>query len=384
MPTDLQATLEMLTAQPSTEHPYLSVYLDWRPDGNSVRGAVRELENQFATIEARLKERDADLESFNVDRQRIMEYVSTEAPVDAQGLAIFACDAESIWEAIPLQAPVETKIIEGRFPQTFNLARIMDDYETYAVVLADAQDSRILVISLNQAEQVASTEADEKIKRVATGGPAQMIFQRRTDNVIKAHTKDIADQLGRIIKRYDVQHVIIAGNDSIKGMVLDSLPKTIQDKLVDYITLDISGNMQSIMEAVEPLMHEVEARQEADDLAQLEEQVGANRLGVVGVTDTAMAFTKGQVQTLIMHQNFNATGGECPNCGALRAGMRPTCPYDGAEMQQVDLREMFTARALQQSSAIQVVEASDFLDQHEGVGAVLRWREDAEADPPTP
>lgn len=381
MPTDLQATLEMLTAQPSTEHPYLSIYLDWRPDGNSDRAAVRELENQLTTIEARLKERDADLESFNIDRRRIMEYVNTEAPVDVQGLAIFACDAESIWEAIPLPTPVETKIMEGRFPHTFSLARIIDDFETYAVVLADAQESRILVISLNEAEQVASTEADEKIKRFSAGGWAQMIFQRRTENVIKAHTKDIADRLGRIIKRYDVQHVIIAGNDSVKGTILDSLPKTIQDKLVDYITLDISGNLQSIMDAIEPLMHEVEAQQEADDLALLEEQVGANRLGVVGVTDTAMAFTKGQVQTLIMHQNFNATGGECPNCGALRAGMRPTCPYDGTEMLQVDLRELFTARAIQQSSVIQVVEASDFLDQHEGVGAVLRWREDK--DPST-
>jgi len=260
----------------------------------------------------------------------------------------------------------------------------MDDFETYAVVLADGQESRILVISLNEAEQVASTEADEKIKRFSAGGWAQMLFQRRTENVIKAHTRDIADRLGRIIKRYDVQHVIIAGNDSVKGTILDSLPKAIQDKLVDYITLDISGNLQSIMDAIEPLMHEVEAQQEADDLAQLEEQVGANRLGVVGVGDTAMAFTKGQVQTLIMHQNFNATGGECPNCGAIRAGMRPTCPYDGTEMLQVDLRELFTARALQQSSAIQVVEASDFLDQHEGVGAVLRWREDAEAEPAAP
>ena len=373
MPTDLQATLEMLTAQPSTEHPYLSVYLDWRPDGNSDRAAVRELENQLATIEARLKERDAGLESFNVDRDRIMEYVNTEAPVDVQGLAIFACDAESVWEAIPLQTPVETQIVEDRFPHTFNLARIIDDYETYAVVLADAQESRLLVISLNQAEQVGSTE---------TGGPAQMIFQRRTDNVIKAHTKDIAEQLGRIIKRYDVQHIIIAGNDSIRGTILDSLPKTIHDKVVDYINLDITGNMPSIMEAIEPLMRDVETQQEVDDLTMLEEQVGANRLGVVGVADTAMAFTKGQVQTLIMHQNFNVTGGECPNCGALRAGMRPTCPYDGAEMQQVDLRELFTARAIQQSSAIQIVAASDFLDQHEGVGAVLRWREDE--TPPAP
>jgi peptide subunit release factor 1 (eRF1) len=304
-----------------------------------------------------------------------MEYVTNEAPTDARGLAIFACDAESVWETITLQVPVETKIVEDRFPHCFNLARILDDYETYAIVLADSQESRILVISLNEAEQAAQTEASEEIRRFDAGGWAQMLFQRRTDNVIKAHTKDIADRLGRIIKRYNVQHVIIAGNDSIKGIVLNTLPDQIKDKLVDYINLDITANMQAIMDTIEPMMRGVESEQEAADLAALEEQVGAQNLGVVGVAETAMALTKGQVRTLIMHQNFLATGGECPNCGTIRAGLRNKCPYDGAEMQPVDLREAFTARALQQGSQIQVVEASEFLDQHDGIGALLRYRD---------
>lgn len=207
-----------------------------------------------------------------------------------------------------------------------------------------------------------------------------MLFQRRTENVIKAHTKDIADKLGRIIKRHDVQHVIIAGNDSLKGIILNTLPQQIKDKLVDYINLDIQSNIQSIMEAIEPRMREVEHEQEADDLDTLEAQVNTKGgLGVVGVGDTAMALTKGQVMTLVIHQGFNATGGECPNCGTIRAGLRNNCPYDGAEMQQVNLREIFTARAMQQAATVQVVEASDYLDQHEGVGAILRYSDTPEA-----
>lgn len=379
MPTDLKATLEMLTGQPSTEQPYLSVYLDWTPDGNGDRLSLRALEDDLSIIAARLQARGANLESFNTDRERIMDYVTNQAPVDARGIAIFACDAESIWEAIPLQVPVNTRIVEDRFPHCFNLARIIDDYETYAVVLADGQESRILVLSLNEAEQAAQTEADEEIKRFDAGGWAQMVFQRRTDNVIRAHTRDIADRLGRVIKRYNVQHVIIAGNDSIKGIVLSTLPDQIKAILVDYINLDINANMQAIMEVLEPMMRGVEIEQEATDLAHLEEQVGAQNLGVAGVAETALALTKGQVRTLFMHQDFLATGGECPNCGTIRAGLRDKCPYDGAEMQPVDLREAFTVRALQQGSAIQIVETSEFLDQHGRVGALLRYRDTPQA-----
>ncbi|HSH83297.1 MAG TPA: Vms1/Ankzf1 family peptidyl-tRNA hydrolase [Herpetosiphonaceae bacterium] len=383
MSTDLMGTLQALTAQPSTEHPYLSVYLDWSPDGNGNRQSLQALEQELDFIAGRLKECGADLQSFETDRQRITDYVTTEAPDDARGIAIFACDAESIWEPLPLQVPVETRIVEDRYPHTFNLARIIDDFETYAVVLADSQESRIVVISLNEAEQVGTTEADEDVKRFQAGGWAQMIFQRRTENVIKAHTKDIADKLGRIIKRFDVQHVIIAGNDSIKGTVMGVLPDQIKDKLVDYINLDINGNWQSIMETIEPMMRDVEHEQEADAVATLEAEVGRNGLGVAGVSGTALALTKGQVDTLIMHQNFNAGGGECPNCGTIRPGARPTCPYDGTEMQPIDLREAFTAHAIQQSSTIQIVEASEFLDQNEGVGAILRYRDDVEQAPDT-
>ncbi len=382
MATDLESILQSLTALPNSEYPFLSVYLDWTVDGNSDRQSLRNLDQDFERVEAALKGQDLPnekLNSFYADRERIKTFLETDAPVDAKGLAIFACNGDDIWEVVPLQMPVETQVVADRFPHTFNLARIVDDYETYAVVLADAQESRILVVSLNEAEQAGTTEAADEIKRFEAGGWGQMLFQRRMENVVKAHTKEIADKLGRIIKRYNVQHVIIASNDTVKGTIRSSLPQNIQDMLVDHIKLDITGNLQSILEVTEPMMREVEQAQEADDLDTLQSEAEGQGLGVVGVGETAMALTKGQVDKLVILESFTGTGGECPNCGTLRAGMRPTCPYDGAEMQEIDLREAFTQRALQSGAAIQVVEQSDYLEQHGGVGGLLRYRDTPQA-----
>jgi peptide subunit release factor 1 (eRF1) len=94
------------------------------------------------------------------------------------------------------------------------------------------------------------------------------------------------------------------------------------------------------------------------------------------VADTALALSKGQIQTLFMLQSFNGAGGECVNCGMLRAGQREKCPYDGAELRPVELREAFTARAVQQSADVEIVETSDYLAQHDGVGALLRYRDE--------
>ena len=383
MATDLQATLEELTAYPTTEYPFLSVYLDLTPDGNGRRPSLQQLEQEFELIAERVKQRDKDqeikgLDSFEADRKRIMDYINTEAPVEARGLALFACQAEGVWQVHPLQVAVPSHIVEDRYPHVFNLARIIDDYETYAVVLADSQESRIFVITLNDAEKVAETESDEEIKRFQAGGWGQMLFQRRTENIIKAHTKDIADKLGRMMRRYNVQHVIIAGNDSIKGSVRDSLPKQIQEKLVDFISLDMSANMQTIMEAIEPMMRQVELDQEADDVDTLEAQVNTKGgLGVIGVANTALALSKGQVRLLIMQQDFQALGSRNAQSGFLYAGMQSQDPYDGSELETVDLHEAFVAKAAQQSATIQIVEANEYLAQHEGVGALLWFRDDA-------
>ncbi len=381
MATSLQSALQELTSYPGTEHPFLSIYLDWTPDGNGQRPAVRVLEDELAALSEQLAGDAVHREGFEEDRQRIMGYVNRTAPKDARGLAIFACAAEGIWQTLPLQAPVETKIAADRYPHTFDLARLIDDYETSAVVLAEGQEAHIFVIALDSAEQVGATEAPEKIKRFDQGGQAQMLFQRRTDNLIKAHTKDIAQELDKIIKRYDARHVVIAGNDSIKGAIMDSLPDQIKAMLLDYIHLERNSSLKAIVETVEPLIREAERQQEADAIAELEKRMTARGgLGALGVADVALALSKGQVSTLLMLQSFGGAGGECPNCGMLRAGQRNKCPYDGAEMQPVDLREVFIARAVQQSAEVQIVEASDYLAEHDGVGALLRYRDDVDQD----
>src|SRR6266487_3203725 len=217
MINNLQAALQELTACPTTDHPFLSVYLDWMPDGNGRRPSLQLLEQELDTIATRLAGDSAHRAGFEADRQRIMDYVDRDAPKSAHGLAIFACNGADIWQALPLQALVETQIVADRYPHVFQLARLIDEYETCAIVLAEGQESRMFVIALNQVEQVGGTAAPEKIKRFDQGGLAQMLFQRRTDNLIKAHTKDVAEQLDKVIARYDVQHVVIAGNDAIKG-----------------------------------------------------------------------------------------------------------------------------------------------------------------------
>jgi peptide subunit release factor 1 (eRF1) len=375
--TNLQSALHELTAYQCADEHFLSIYLDWAPDGTGKRPSLRMLEDQLAMIAERVTGDATNRAGFEADRQRIMNYLEQEAPKDARAVVIFACHDLGVWKTLALQASVETSIAADRYPHTFELARLIDEHETCALVLAEGQEARIFVIGLDDARQVAETEASEKIKRFDQGGQAQMLFQRRTDNLIKAHTKDIVQQLEKIIAAYDVRHIIMAGNDSIKGMIMESLTDPITSRLIEYIRLDPNSTMKAILETVEPMLQAAERRQEGERLAELEQRATAKAgLGALGVADTALALSKGQAQTLLMLHGFSGAGGECVNCGMLRAGQRDKCPYDGGDMRPIELREAFTARAIQQSADVQIVEASNYLMEHGGVGALLRYRDE--------
>ncbi len=377
MATDLRAKLQELAAYEYTQEPFVSIYLDWRPDGNSKRSAILVLEQELRAINDRIPAHGTGRASFDADQQRIMEYVRHDAPDEAHGLAIFACDGEGVWETLPFLVPLETHIAEDRYPHIFGLAQVIDDHETYAVALADGQDSRIMVVSLESAERVAEAGASEPIKRFDQGGTAQMLFQRRTDNLIKAHTKDLAAELEKAIHRHKVRHIVITCNDSIKGIVTANLTPAIQDRLIDIINLDKLSNLPAIIEAVDPLVREAERIQEVGDIAALEDQLASKGgLAVAGPGSTALALSKGQVHTLLLLDQFSGPGGQCEHCGMLIAGDWTICPYDNKKLLPVNLREAFVARAIRQNADIQFVEASPVLDEHGGVAALLRYRDD--------
>lgn len=377
MTSVIRAMLKQLTALPYAEYPFVSLYLDMVPDGTGRRQSLQVLERWLDEQAKQFTDEPSARESFATDQQRILDYINTEAPTDARGLVIYACSGAGVWGALPLQMQIETNMAVDHYPYVFDLVRLDDDYETTVLVLATGQETEMLLISLTDIDVVAESEAPEKIKRFDAGGQAQMLFQRRTENLVKAHMKDVGKELARLIRRYGVSRIVFAGNDAIKSAVRDELPDTVKDEMIEYVNLDPQSNINDLRETVLQLQQEAERAQETEDVALLEDRVATKGgLGVAGLADTAMALSKGQVHQLIALRSFDAQGGECKNCGMVQAGEPSRCPYCGGEMLRVNLREVFAARAIQQDAAIQTVESSTFLEQHEGVGALLRYRDD--------
>jgi peptide subunit release factor 1 (eRF1) len=370
--------LKDLSALPRGEHPVLSLYLDWSVDSNGQRPALATLDAELARHAADLPERGPARDSFEADRERIGQYLTTEAPRDASAIVIFASGGQGLWETIPLIVPVETHVAVDAAPQLYHLARLLDDHETFAVAVAEGQQAQIYVFSLESMDQVDSTSAREEIQRVDAGGWSQLRYQRHTGFVIQLHMNDLARALQETVDRHGAEHIVIMTNDSVKGHVRAALPPRLHERVADMVSYQRTDEPEQIFANLDPLMRDVERQQEEELLGRLEDQLATKGgLAFAGEKDVAMALLKGQVDTLILSSTYaGGPAGECPTCGSLRPGQRQKCPFDGSEMQPLELREALVTHTLRQGGRVEVVSIDGALEQHGGVAALLRYRDD--------
>lgn len=380
MNSRLSNSLQTLSAAPRDEHPLLSIYLDWSVDSSGRRQSLAALDQELARHSAALGERGPARDSFEADRARLAAYLAAEVPDEARGVAVFACDAHGIWVTLPLMVPVETHVACDGYPHLFELARVLDDHETFVVALAEGQQAQVFVMSADSLQHVDSTEAREGVNRVQAGGWSQLRYERHVGYVIQLHMNDLAATLQDAVQRYGASHIVILTNDSVKGHVRQALPPQLHELVVDMLPYERNVDVEQIFVGLSPRMAEVERSQEEALLGTLETQLATKGgLAFAGEKDVAQALLKGQVDTLLISPAYSGQGGECPTCGVLRPGQRQSCPYDGSQMLPVDLREAMVLHTLRQSGRVEVVGIEGALEGHGNIAALLRYRDDVQS-----
>jgi peptide subunit release factor 1 (eRF1) len=308
MPTadQIAAQLDRLASIDTGPFPVISLYLDLRPNERG-RDAFepflrKELTERVATYPAAGPER----ESLERDAEKIRDYV---AAVDSSlnGLALFACAGADLFDAIPMAAPVDAhRLYIAAQPHLYPLARILDEYPRYAVLLADTHSARVFVFAANA---VVKTEAIEspKTKHHKKGGWSQARYQRHTENFHVHHAKEVVDALERVVREEGIETVLLSGDEVILPLLRDQMPKQVADRIVDVVKLDVRAPEHEVLETAVEALREHDA---ATDRERVDEMIGAYRahgLATVGAENVRRALELGQVDELVIAATPDST-----------------------------------------------------------------------------
>jgi peptide chain release factor subunit 1 len=378
--------LDRLAAFEPAPYPVVSLYLNTQP-GQTGRDQYQTfVRKEFSARSRTYPPHSPERECLAQDLERNSKYLETELEPSANGVAIFACSAGELFEAIQLTVPIVEQhgLYIGDRPHLYPLARVESLYPRYAVVLANTNTARILVVSTG--EVVTDKEiTGTRTRRTTQGGWSQARFQRHIENFHLQHAKEVIDALDRIVQAENIENIVIAGDEVIVPLLRDQMPKQLAERIVDHIRVDKDGSLDDVVKTSLEAMQRVREQTERE---KVEAAVGGYRaggLGVVGPEETLDALIKGQVDELLVTVDLNElqalsvgnSEAAVANDTTLEEPMvEPLAAGEAAQAssETVRLADELVAKATQTSARITFVQDPDLLAAYGGVAALLRFR----------
>ena len=384
--TVLNDQLARLAAFEPSPYPVVSLYLNTQPDqrgrDNFQTFVRKELKARAQTYPQRSPER----EMLERDMNRIAQYLEAELRPSANGVALFACDAGELFEAVQLDAPVEGHwLYVGDQPHLYPLARLASQYPRYAVVLADTNRTRILVVAHGGVQREMPIEG-VKTRRTTQGGWSQARYQRHVENYHLHHIKDVIEALEKIVARDGIEQIVISGDPVVIPLFREQLPKPLAEKVVDEISLGADADKDAVLRASLETLREADAK---TDREKVDAAVGAYRaggLGVVGPDATLLAITNGQVDELLIAASLAgierlrgtraAQMAIANDASIVEPAVEPSMAGEAASADAgtVRLADELVTRAQQTAARICFIEDPTLLEPYGGVAATLRYR----------
>ena len=375
--------LDRLAAFEQAPYPVVSLYLNTQPGPTGKDQFQTFVRKEFAARSRTYASNSPESESLTKDLEKISRYLDTELDPAANGVALFACSAGELFEAVQLTAPIDRHwLYIGDQPHLYPLARIESLYPRYAAVLADTNSARILVFSTG--EVVAKEEVKGvKTRRTSQGGWSQARFQRHIENFHVQHAKEVVEALDKIVTRENLTEIVVAGDEVIIPLLRDQMPKHLAEKIVDQMRLDTTAPLDEVIKTSLETMKRVRSGNERE---KVDAAIGAYRaggLGVVGPEETLDALIKGQVDELLIAarvrelEAVGVIGRSAATAQAMMAepAVTPSAAGEAAEARSetVRLADELITRATQTAAKITFVEDPELLANYGGVAATLRF-----------
>jgi len=347
---------------------FISLYLD-----------IESLDNKFVgrrknTCKSVLKEDKELSENFEKTMQMIEEYLNKSGREKGQkGLAMFASNIHNFFRAYKLGMPVENLLIVDTSPYIRPLARLVDEYEAFGLVLLDSQRAKIYVVSSGKVGY-KKKKAKDIINKHKKGGMSQARFQRLRKGAINHFLKDVAEDVEKLFPTDDVVKIIIAGSGNEKIIFKNILPPHIKSKIVDIIDIDFDEAEGRLLSKAEEIVIEDEKETSEKNVSRLRDEILRNGLAVHGLKETGEAVINGQIELLLVSKGYKIRGWICEKCQAVDSGVKDKCPYCGSRTSEVDVIEEIIEFAERTDTKIEFVGDNPILNELGGVGGLLRFK----------
>ncbi len=374
-PRRLNDVLNRLIEFDSGGLPVVSLYLNAQANRHGRDQYDRFIRREFSARAKTYNEDSPEAESFQRDAKRIEKYLAEEVRPSANGIAIFACAGkDEFFLPVQLDLPIERhQLFVFTTPHLYPLARLMNEYRRYAVLVADTNRARIFVFGRGRTLAAEEVQSDT-LSSTQVVGWSQMRYQRHVNNLNLHHAKDVVEALDRVVREEAIENVIIAGDEVIIPLLREQMSPELAKKTEDTMRLDIRTPEHEIMERTLETFRARDAVIDMERVEELKDAVRGTNLGVAGAADTLAALSNGQVDELFLTAGMSEIEHEPDEVGAV---LKAYAPGEEGEMPDSNRRRIVVdeliRRAMETGASIHFITDGSLLAGMGGIGATLRY-----------
>ncbi len=303
-------------------------------------------------------------ENFHQTIKEIKQFLQTKKVTYG---AIFASHKHHFFQYVSLPVRINNLFVVDSSPYIRPLARILDEWESFTLVLLDSHYAKVFSVSLGTVDQTKRLSADIMNKH-KKGGMSQARFQRLRKGAIHTFFTEVIEHLESVVD----DRIILAGPGQAKKQFHDLLPQHLADRVVDVLDIDIDDKQELLQESIH-LISQREDTKSYDAVKQLRAEILKEGLAVYGIDETLQAAKNGQIDILIVEKDYKVKGCLCEHCQILRAGPIKDCPICGGKTTEADVIEEIIEFAERTDATIEFSDDEDLATLGH-IGGILRYK----------
>lgn len=374
--------IEILLDTPDRRDHVVSAYIDMRVQGGFNRYADRQLDNLARAAEEALAATKArkDLEA---NMAVIREAVQSQASSPVAGLAVFSGLSRGLRQVIPLDFPVENRLVVDEEPFLLPILEHWYGEPPYLVALFDANEAHLFEVRHGRPEPVGDLKREDADQRIQRDKP-RFTYKKRftaTDHERLHDPKDapflrgVAEAIGDQWEDGHYAGLVLLGHSQVVAALRKLLPKGLDALVVGTATHAMTEHPEDLTEVVSRLVSDWETEQERRILAELNERWKQDHLVANGATEVLDALQQGRAVQVLFGARRDIPGASCMDCGYRLGAPVAVCPYCQGHCRTVNAVQEILRLAMRHRVDVHLFRVrapGDPLEPAGGVAALVR------------
>jgi peptide subunit release factor 1 (eRF1) len=364
----------------------VSFYFQPRTPQNRSHKEEAILAKELVKNALREAEKNGKSGSLRSDLDRVLQLAEGLHGNQARAKAVFACGSRKFWREFDLPwLPTGTQLFVNQQFHLRPLAQLLGAQPAVWVAVVDRQKARFFDLRLDELSEREGLFRIPPVRQGSSdgyGGYEGGRAQRRVEDEALHHYKEVAAHLQQAFEKGWFEKLIVGCQDVNWRDLGDQLHPYVKQRLLGRFSAEAGKiNNEQVREQASRVLREWQENRRQGLVKEVLDQALSNSRGVTGLRRVLRSLELGEVQTLLIGDNFKRAAAGCPSCKHLDPHPVQKCPACGHEAREIeDICDAIIPIAIRRDIELFYVKDDPKFDAAGDIAALLRFRADQNAN----